>query len=157
MTTKCLISKFSWVLPVLELPACISSLNSLESIHSLHTTVGSTKLSLVHGSIVLHLSPQTIVNQNHKRHLNFQSRLNSSRLCILTQNKIDFGSGELKSFWDPEQQIGKLKNVTEHRRSNEKWTIQKNWQHRVHKTQKNKTKTHVLDSTMRKQSHVNKT
>jgi hypothetical protein len=54
------------------------------------------------------------------RHLNFQSRLNSSRLCILTQNKIDFGSGELKSFWDPEQQIGKLKNVTEHRRSNEK-------------------------------------
>jgi len=98
-------------------------------------------------------------------------------LCILTQIKIDFGSGELKSFWDPEQQIGKLKNVTEHRRSNEKWTIQKNWQHkvhktqknwqhrvhktqknwqhRVHKTQKNKTKTqHVLDS---KQSHVNKT
>jgi hypothetical protein len=49
-------------------------------------------------------------------------------LCILTQNKIDFGSGELKSFWDPEQQIGKLKNVTEHRRSNEKLTIQKNWQ-----------------------------
>jgi hypothetical protein len=49
-------------------------------------------------------------------------------LCILTQNKIDFGSGGLKSFWDPEQQIGKLKNVTEHRRSNEKLTIQKNWQ-----------------------------
>jgi len=28
-------------------------------------------------------------------------------------------------------------NVREHRRGSQKWTIQKNWQHRVHKTKKN--------------------
>jgi len=37
------------------------------------------------------------------------------------------------------------KNVREHKRGNEKWTIQRNWQHtctcRVHKTKKNNTKT----------------
>jgi len=31
-------------------------------------------------------------------------------------------------------------NVREHRSDNTKWTIQRNWQHRVHKTNKNKTK-----------------
>jgi hypothetical protein len=29
-------------------------------------------------------------------------------------------------------------NVREYRRGNQKWTIQRNWQHRVHKTKKNK-------------------
>ena len=33
-------------------------------------------------------------------------------------------------------------NVREYRRGNQKRTIQRNWQHRVHKTKKNKTKTH---------------
>jgi len=32
-------------------------------------------------------------------------------------------------------------NVREYRRGNQKWTIQRNWQHRAHKTEKNKTKT----------------
>ena len=32
-------------------------------------------------------------------------------------------------------------NVREHRSGNQKWTIQINWQHRVHNTMKNKTKT----------------
>ena len=32
-------------------------------------------------------------------------------------------------------------NVREYRKGNQKWTIQRNWQHRVHKTKKNKTKT----------------
>jgi hypothetical protein len=32
-------------------------------------------------------------------------------------------------------------NVREYRRGNQKRTIQRNWQHRVHKTKKNKTKT----------------
>ena len=32
-------------------------------------------------------------------------------------------------------------NVREYRRGNQKWTIQRNWQHRVHKTKKNKRKT----------------
>ena len=32
-------------------------------------------------------------------------------------------------------------NVREYRRSNQKRTIQRNWQHRVHKTKKNKAKT----------------
>jgi hypothetical protein len=33
-------------------------------------------------------------------------------------------------------------NVREHRRGNQKWGIQRNWQHRVHKTKTNKTKKH---------------
>jgi len=32
-------------------------------------------------------------------------------------------------------------NVREYRRGNQKRTIQRNWQHRVYKTKKNKTKT----------------
>ena len=32
-------------------------------------------------------------------------------------------------------------NVGEYRRGNTTWTIQRNWQHRVHKTKKNKAKT----------------
>jgi len=36
-------------------------------------------------------------------------------------------------------------NVREYRRDNQKWTIQRNWQRRVHKTKTNKTKTqHVV-------------
>ena len=31
-------------------------------------------------------------------------------------------------------------NVREYRRGNEKYTIQRNWQHKVHKTKTNKTK-----------------
>ena len=31
--------------------------------------------------------------------------------------------------------------VRENRRDNQEWTIQRNWQHRVHKTKTNKTKT----------------
>jgi hypothetical protein len=31
-------------------------------------------------------------------------------------------------------------NVREYRRGNQKWTIKRNWQHRVHKTKTNKTK-----------------
>ena len=31
-------------------------------------------------------------------------------------------------------------DVREYRRVNQKWTIQRNWQHRAHKTKKNKTK-----------------
>jgi hypothetical protein len=33
------------------------------------------------------------------------------------------------------------RNVSEYRRGNQKWKIQKNGQHRVHKTKTNKTKT----------------
>ena len=33
------------------------------------------------------------------------------------------------------------RSVREYRRGNQQWTIQRNWQHRVHKTMKNKTKT----------------
>ena len=37
---------------------------------------------------------------------------------------------------------------------NHKWTFQRNWQHKVHKAKKNKTK-HVLDTTtMRKQTQI---
>jgi len=34
-------------------------------------------------------------------------------------------------------------NVREYRRGHQKWTIQGNWQHRVHKTKKTKTKTQL--------------
>jgi len=40
---------------------------------------------------------------------------------------------------------------------NHKWTVQRNRQHRVHKTKTNKTKTksqYVLDTTTRKQQHI---
>jgi hypothetical protein len=49
-----------------------------------------------------------------------------------------------------------LINVREYRRGNQKRTIQRNWQHRVHNTKKNKTKTqhHVLDTTTRKQTQI---
>jgi hypothetical protein len=36
---------------------------------------------------------------------------------------------------------GQKINVREYRRSNQKWTIQRNWQHRVHKTKRNNSKT----------------
>ena len=38
-------------------------------------------------------------------------------------------------------QGGEEMNVREYWKGNQKWTIQRNWQHRVHKTEKNKTKT----------------
>jgi hypothetical protein len=44
-------------------------------------------------------------------------------------------------------------NIWEYRRGNNKWAIQRDWQHWVHKTQdENKTKTtqYVLDTAMRK-------
>ena len=45
--------------------------------------------------------------------------------------------------------------VREYRRENRKWIIQRNWQHRVHKTKTNKTKTqHVLETTTRKQTQI---
>ena len=38
------------------------------------------------------------------------------------------------------QDTGQI-NVREYRSGNQKWTIQRNWQHRVHKTKKNKAQT----------------
>ena len=41
-------------------------------------------------------------------------------------------------------------NFREYLRGNRKWTIQRKWQYRVHKTKKLKTKTqYVLDTTIR--------
>ena len=48
-----------------------------------------------------------------------------------------------------------LINVKEYRNGNTKLTIQRNWQHRVHKSKKNKNTTqYVLDTTMRKQTQI---
>jgi len=50
-------------------------------------------------------------------------------------------------------------NIRENRRGNQQWTIQRNWQHWVHKTQdedkliKNTTQ-HTLDTSMRKQTEI---
>jgi hypothetical protein len=49
------------------------------------------------------------------------------------------------------------KNVREYRRGNQKWTIHRNWQHRVHKTQDKQNKhttQYMLDTTMHKQTKI---
>ena len=49
-------------------------------------------------------------------------------------------------------------NVREYRCGNQKWTIQRNWQHRVHKTKKNKTNTqYALDIMQINTNNINKT
>jgi hypothetical protein len=49
------------------------------------------------------------------------------------------------------------KALREYRRVNQKRTIQRKWQHMVHKTEKNETKTlltqYVLDTTIHKQTN----
>jgi quinolinate synthase len=35
-------------------------------------------------------------------------------------------------------------NIREYRRDNQKWTIQRNWQYKVHKTKKNKQKHNAI-------------
>ena len=51
-----------------------------------------------------------------------------------------------------------LINVREYRRGNHKWTIRRNWQHWVHKTQdadkQSKLHYYVLDTTMHNQTHI---
>ena len=50
-------------------------------------------------------------------------------------------------------------NVSEYRRGNQKWTIQKNWQHMIHKTktkQNKNTTQYVLYTTIHKQSQIRK-
>jgi hypothetical protein len=57
----------------------------------------------------------------------------------------------------PQWEFNTLKHHREYRRGNQKWTIQRNWQHGVHNTKENTTQ-YVLDITMRKQTeNVNKT
>ena len=50
-------------------------------------------------------------------------------------------------------------HVRENRRGNQQWTIQRNWQHWVHKTQDEEkqiknTKHHALDTNMHKQTEI---
>ena len=50
-------------------------------------------------------------------------------------------------------------NVSEYRRDNQKWTIQRNWQHRVHNTkdeekQSKNTTQYVLNTTILKQTQI---
>jgi hypothetical protein len=45
----------------------------------------------------------------------------------------------------------------EYRRGNQKWTIQRNWQHKVYKTKKKENKSttqYVLDTTLHKQTQI---
>jgi hypothetical protein len=61
---------------------------------------------------------------------------------------------KLKDNPTPAQTRGYI-NGREHRRANQKWKIQRNWQPRVHKTEKiNNTTQYVLDTTMRKQTQI---
>ena len=60
----------------------------------------------------------------------------------------------LKDNPTPAQTRGYINGI-EHRRANQKLTIQRNWQPRVHKTEKiNNTTQYVLDTTMRKQTQI---
>jgi hypothetical protein len=48
-------------------------------------------------------------------------------------------------------------NVREYRRGNQKWAIQRNWQHRIHKTQKRQTKNttqYATDTTIHTQAQI---
>jgi hypothetical protein len=46
-------------------------------------------------------------------------------------------------------------NVRENRRGNNEWTIQRNWQHRVHKAQGKPNKTqYVLDTAIATQAQI---
>jgi hypothetical protein len=47
----------------------------------------------------------------------------------------------LNFFYDNNFDFICIINVREYRRGNQKYPIQRNWQHMVHKTKKNKTKT----------------
>jgi len=49
--------------------------------------------------------------------------------------------------------IKQLNIVREYRREHKKWTIQRNWLHRVHKTKEKKTQ-YVLDTTIRKHTQI---
>jgi hypothetical protein len=48
---------------------------------------------------------------------------------------------------------GSKKNVREHRRGNQKWKIQRNWQQDEENQNKNKTQ-YVLNITMHKQTQI---
>ena len=59
---------------------------------------------------------------------------------------LHLNGGHFKVFIDkhyvkPNSKICKIINVREYGRSNQEWTIQRNRQHMVPKTEKNKTKT----------------
>ena len=58
--------------------------------------------------------------------------------CIVGEIK-NGQSRETGNIWYTRRRQRKQINVREYRRSNQKRTIQRNWQHRVHKTKINKT------------------
>ena len=63
----------------------------------------------------------------------------------------------LHSLWNRPEKLSRCplfylflrKNVREYRRCHQKWIILRNWQHRIHKTKKNKTKTQHNKSLVR--------
>jgi hypothetical protein len=42
--------------------------------------------------------------------------------------------------WQPLDKVESQDSIREYRRGNQKWKFQRNWQHRIHKTKKNKAK-----------------
>jgi len=66
--------------------------------------------------------------------------LNVSKFVDITYTKRLF-SRDCCTHDDPGDKATLERNVREYRRGDQKWTIKRNWQHRVHKTKKNKTKT----------------
>jgi hypothetical protein len=61
---------------------------------------------------------------------------NLEKLATLGKKTLENTDGAIKNG-----QSRETGNIREYRRGNQKWAIQRNWQYRVHKTKKNKTKT----------------
>jgi hypothetical protein len=80
---------------------------------------------------------------NNWRHIAIPKTLGHSIVMIIT-----FYLHKQVQWYSNTQYNTYTINVREYRRGNQKWTIQKNWQHRVHNTKKNTTQ-YVLDTTMR--------
>ena len=91
--------------------------------------------------------------------MNLPTKFDSNRLVISENNKMGkvyrrrlrTTQSNDKTLHDPSGQVDQscsleidINNVREYRRGNQKWTIQRNYQHWVHKTKTNKTKTHFL-------------
>ena len=81
----------------------------------------------------------TIWNQKLSRSRACNRQTVFFNLTIRNNGHVLNGKCRLILIWN------KLKiNAREYQRGNKKWTIQRNWQHRVHMKKKNKTKTQYI-------------
>ena len=96
----------------------------------LRTFVMSTPTGFVMFSITLVPTPDLV----------FHNYLEFINQMFITDAKVKFNIKKTLTLFITLVTI----NFREYRRCNNKLTIQRNWQHRVHKTKKNKAKTHTI-------------